>query len=228
MLRTIILGPLAVRSYYLMMVTGFLAGLVTALWLAKREGLDLKMIMRVGAYLFIVSIIGAKLFYLLQTRELAIWSGGFSSFGTLIFSVIFLLIYTRWRKLDLWQLLDIAAPAAMIYYALARIGCFLNGCCCGIETTVPWAVRFPTATGLRHPTQLYSFLAGLLIFSILIFFWPRKKFTGQIFCAGLMLFSIYRFFNEFLRVGKLDDTHIATLVTFLFAFILYIYLRDKK
>ena len=46
--------------------------------------------------------------------------------------------------------------------AIGRIGCFLYGCCYGIETDQSWGVRFwhapDQATVLRHPTQLYEFV----------------------------------------------------------------------
>jgi phosphatidylglycerol:prolipoprotein diacylglycerol transferase len=39
--------------------------------------------------------------------------------------------------------MDIIAPCLMIGLGFGRIGCYLNGCCYGAETSVPWAVQFP-------------------------------------------------------------------------------------
>jgi phosphatidylglycerol:prolipoprotein diacylglycerol transferase len=38
---------------------------------------------------------------------------------------------------------DVVAPSVAIGLGLGRIGCFLNGCCFGGPTDLPWAVRFP-------------------------------------------------------------------------------------
>ena len=38
---------------------------------------------------------------------------------------------------------DLIAPSLLAGLALGRIGCLLNGCCYGGESTQPWAVTFP-------------------------------------------------------------------------------------
>ena len=96
-------------------------------------------------------------------------------------------------------------------YAFGRIGCFLNGCCFGLPTNLPWGVVFPPGSladfychGERlHPTELYSSFSGLLIFIILALLYRHKKFNGQILFWGLILYSIYRFLVEFLRYSPI-------------------------
>ena len=41
----------------------------------------------------------------------------------------------------------------MLALAIGRIGCFLNGCCFGKPTNLPWAVRFPYAS-LAYTSQI--------------------------------------------------------------------------
>ncbi|MEM9391058.1 MAG: prolipoprotein diacylglyceryl transferase family protein [Bacteroidota bacterium] len=87
-----------------------------------------------------------------------------------------------------------------------RMGCFMAGCCHGIEWHGPLAVTFtdpvclakPLNTPL-HPTQLYS---AALIFSIMIallFIKKRKQFHGQLFLSYLILYAIGRSVIEIFR-----------------------------
>ena len=72
----------------------------------------------------------------------------------------------------------------------------------GIETKVPWAVKFINVDDLyRHPSQIYeAFLEGIVLFLILNFIF--KKFllrSGIISSLFLIYYSIFRFFAEFTR-----------------------------
>ena len=51
--------------------------------------------------------------------------------------------YMLYHKLPARQYLDILAIGLMLALVFGRIGCFLNGCCFGKPTDLPWAVRFP-------------------------------------------------------------------------------------
>lgn len=92
-------------------------------------------------------------------------------------------------------------------YSFARIGCFLNGCCHGVPTDLPWAVTFPVTGACTtpdvpvHPTQLYASALSFLIFAVLVYLKPRVKRPGHLFLGYLMLYSVMRFGVEFTRAG---------------------------
>ena len=87
-------------------------------------------------------------------------------------------------------------------YAIARIGCLLNGCCYGLPTNVAWAMNAAGDGILRHPTQIYASLSGLVIFAILVLFDRRRnKADGQSMVLFIGLYSIGRFIVEFFRVA---------------------------
>ena len=74
----------------------------------------------------------------------------------------------------------------------------------GIETKVPWAVKFIKIDNLyRHPSQLYeAFFEGLILFLILVYFRYKGFIKIPGFISGLFLFfySIFRFIIEFFRI----------------------------
>lgn len=92
---------------------------------------------------------------------------------------------------------DLFALALPAGEAVGRIGCYLNECCYGIPSHVPWAV-WQHGT-LRHPTQLYSAIVALGTFGFLIWLWPRTKVESTLFRTYLSIFAVSRFGLEFLR-----------------------------
>jgi len=164
----------------------------------------------------IFGIVGARLFYVLfyewdyyslhplqiiwQQGGLAglVWYGGFA--GGLLAAII----YVRRQQLDFWKLADLFAPYMALAYAIVRVGCFLNGCCYGKACALPWAVSFPVVDDLyRHPTQLYSSFLNIIIFIVLWYLYPRRKWKGEVFVSYLVLYSAYRFVVEFFRENLL-------------------------
>ena len=62
----------------------------------------------------------------------------------------------RRMRLPLGRFADGFAPVVGIGIAIARVGCFLHGCCFGTFCSWPWGVRFPRATPF-----IYAFHADL-------------------------------------------------------------------
>ena len=46
--------------------------------------------------------------------------------------------------------LDLIAVSVPIPWALAKVGCLLNGCCHGRPCSLPWAITFPEGAGTAH------------------------------------------------------------------------------
>lgn len=95
---------------------------------------------------------------------------------------------------------DLFALALPAGEAVGRIGCFINGCCYGIPTGAFWGVVQHDA--LRHPTQLYSALAAVVIFGILFFLRNRMPREGDLFRLYLILWGAGRFLIEFVRENE--------------------------
>jgi phosphatidylglycerol:prolipoprotein diacylglycerol transferase len=102
----------------------------------------------------------------------------------------------KWRlgiKRSTGDMFALALPAGE---AVGRLGCFMGGCCYGVETSVPWKVLQHGA--FRHPTQLYLSAAAAVTFVVL--FLAKKRFPeGGLFCLYLMSFGTYRLIIEFFR-----------------------------
>jgi phosphatidylglycerol:prolipoprotein diacylglycerol transferase len=195
------IGSFSVSPFGLMLVCAFLASYFQLRWGLRR--LELGDEEDASALVFAAGlggIIGAKIYYALLNmdwhvlfdRSGLVWYGGF------ILGAAGVLLVIRRRRLPAWPLLDAAAPALALGYAVGRIGCFLVGDDYGRPSNLPWAVAFPvglprtTAGDLRqvfhlsipssvpddqllrvHPTQLYETLTCLLIWLFALWLFRR-------------------------------------------------------
>jgi phosphatidylglycerol:prolipoprotein diacylglycerol transferase len=202
-------GILHVRSYGLLLAVAFLAGTWLSLREARRLSLDEDRLVTVILVVLVSSVVGARALYVLEhvqtfRREwgsaLAIWQGGLTLYGGVVAGTVAGLVTARQLGMPMWTVADALAPALALGTTLGRVGCYLNGCCYGVPTSLPWGVVFPADSfaGLEfgnapvHPSQLYFALAGLVLFALVWLLRTRLKVPGSLFWFFLALFALVR------------------------------------
>ena len=137
-------------------------------------------------------------------RIIAAWDGGMSFHGGLIGLIVALWLFTRRRKLNLFQVGDLVAAVAPIGLFFGRLANFINGELWGKVTDVPWAMVFPHAGPLpRHPSQLYeAALEGVVLFIVLqiaLRVWRWHERPGLLAGTFFLLYGLFRAFAEVFR-----------------------------
>ena len=72
-----------------------------------------------------------------------VWRGGLAYYGGLLVATGYAFYYTRRRGISFLRVADLAAPAIALGLFFGRLGCFLNGCCYGKQTSSWVGVSFP-------------------------------------------------------------------------------------
>lgn len=208
------LGPLTLHSYGLMLAVAFLSGIMVIERLAGPRGFDKDKILDCSLVIMAAAIVGSRAFYVLSHLDeyranwwsvLAVWEGGLTFYGGVLLSVPAAVVFMLRTKIPVWPLADLIAPAFALGVGFGRLGCFLNGCCFGKPSGLPWAVRFPadSAAGAMgcalQPTQLYEALFGFALFAVLLTLVRKKFFPGFLFWLFIALYAVWRFFLDFLR-----------------------------
>ncbi|MGB3480577.1 MAG: prolipoprotein diacylglyceryl transferase, partial [bacterium] len=145
-------GEIALPFYGVMLVISFICAILYVRNAAKKFNISLIMIENLAFYVMVGVIIGGRLLYVIfhwyQYENdllgiIRIWEGGMMFFGGFIGALIAGIIYLRKEKTPVLKVADIIAPAIALGTFFTRIGCFLNGCCFGKPSNLPWAVKFP-------------------------------------------------------------------------------------
>ncbi|MEI6111105.1 MAG: prolipoprotein diacylglyceryl transferase [Cyanobium sp. ELA712] len=220
------LGPLALRWYGLLIATAVLLGLLLAMQLGRRRGIDPNLIADLLPVLVAGAVIGARAYYVaLEWRQyqghwldaLAIWRGGIAIHGALIGGSLATVLFCRWRRQPFWPLLDVLVPAVALGQAIGRWGNFFNSEAFGLPTELPWKLSIPIQNRpieflnaeTFHPTFLYESLWNLGVLALLLALFraaSRGRIrlpAGALSCVYLMAYSSGRVWIEALRLDPL-------------------------
>ncbi|MBI3189825.1 MAG: prolipoprotein diacylglyceryl transferase, partial [Ignavibacteriales bacterium] len=190
-----------------------------------------------SAFLVVISIIGgvtgSKLLYIIESIgnlfrspfDTIFSPGGLTWYGGFLLVIALVYFFTKKKGIAFLHVCDAAAPALMIGYGVARIGCHLAGD--GdyvIPTNLPWATvyengTYPPSVAFRdfpeivsqygvngvvpdsipvHPAPVYESLAGILLFALLWKFRTSFKRGGQLFMLYLILSGSARLAVEYI------------------------------
>jgi len=205
------LGPLTLQTFGLMFALAFLAA---GALIAKRLveiGKPVDWAYEMGFAALIGGIVGSRLYFIVENWDSVsddllgnVFSGsGLTWYGGLIGGTIAVLLWARWRGFLGLALLDLAAPALALGYAIGRCGCQLSGDGdYGKPWDGPWAMSYPDGTvptdETVHPTPVYETLA--MGFGAWLLWQLRDRFrTGVLFAIYLLYAGAERFLVEFVR-----------------------------
>lgn len=205
------IGPIELKTFGLMFGLAFVVcGAVVARRLRELDKpVDWAYEMVFAA--LIGGLIGARLYWIGANWDEAqddlfgtIFSGsGLTWFGGALGGALAVILWARWRGWLGLQLLDTAAPALAIGYAIGRVGCQLSGDGdYGEPTDLPWAMAYPDGVVPTdeevHPTPIYETLtmglAALLLWRLRDALRP-----GALFALYLVIAGLERFLVEFIR-----------------------------
>ena len=202
------------RWYSLAYIFGILAGWVMAKkFLLNTYELKVKFDDYIS-FIILGIILGGRLGYIIFynfdyysnniVEIFKIWQGGMSFHGGLLGVILASIWFAKRNNQNPYIYLDIVSSVAPIGIFFGRIANFINSELYGIETSLPWGVKFLKIDNLyRHPSQLYEALfEGVILFIILIYLRNKisTKIPGLISATFLIIYSTFRFIIEFFRV----------------------------
>jgi phosphatidylglycerol:prolipoprotein diacylglycerol transferase len=133
-------------------VVGFLAAVTVIRYLSRQFTSNPQHITNAALYSLIAGVVGARAFFVIHYFEefrdnplgvFEIWKGGLELLGGVILAIAVIWLYIRHHRLPMRHYLDALAIGLVVALVFGRIGCFLNGCCYGKPTDLPWGVAFP-------------------------------------------------------------------------------------
>ena len=229
------IGQFQLKWYSVLILIAFIVGFFIVLIKSRNKDIPKSYIYDIAFYLIIFCILGARIYYCLFNFDyyrndpmeiLRVWNGGLAIHGGIIAGIIFLLIYTKKKKIIFLDLTDIIAPALALGQAIGRWGNFFNQEAYGSATTFFELKRLHIPQFImdgmyihgtyHHPTFLYESIGCLVIFIILMIISNIKKIKKG-FITGLyfITYGIIRFFIESLRTDSLmlGNIKVAQLVS---------------
>ncbi len=224
---------ISIKFYGAIIAFGFALAVLFGGRMAYKWKMSLDKMVDVLIYGTFAAIIGARLYYVFSKWDyygahpseiIQIWNGGLAIYGGLIAGIIAAFVVCKVRKLNFFNLLDIATMSFLIGQGIGRWGNYTNQEAFGVNTDLPWGMwsekvaaditrnqalyaekGFSVDPNLPvHPTFLYESIWCILGFFVLYFICKKaRKFSGQIaLCYGIW-YGLERTVVEGLRTDSL-------------------------
>ncbi len=167
-----------------------------------------------------LALVGSVIDYT-QHPEMIVGSAGLTIYGAVLGAALGIWVYSKFSRFQFGYFTDLVVPGVVLAQAIGRVGCTINGCCYGIETSLPWGVVYTHPASYAplnvavHPTQIYEIIFLLGVFGVLLALRGRFKPEGSLFLIYLALYSLWRLGIDFLRDGMpfLFDLHQAQVIS---------------
>ncbi|MFH0763755.1 MAG: prolipoprotein diacylglyceryl transferase [Candidatus Omnitrophota bacterium] len=217
------IGPITIYSYGVMVALGFAVFTFLVWRRAEKFNINRDKIIDLAIIMLVSGIIGARLLYVLLNLSFYIANpldiiklskGGLVWYGGFAAALFAVMIYLKNNALNFWEAADLIAPYIALAQAFGRIGCYMNGCCYGIN---------------GFPIQLAASASLFIIFIILLVMQEMRHFPGEIFLSYCVLYSLKRFVIEFFRgdnpkvLSVFTISQIASVIIFMAALALFTY-----
>ncbi len=223
------LGKVTVRWYGVCAALGLIAGYQLQQWRCGKYGVKAGDVSDLTFICMLAGVVGARAAYVIRFWEdfadaglmeiFMVNHGGLVFYGGFILAAIAGIVFCRLRRLPLFKMMDIMAPALPLAHAIGRIGCLINGCCFGFVYRGPFAVlyrngdgivqRIQQAQGLLEPDAVdplptfpiegVAALTNLAICGLLLLLERRGLARNRLFLVYGLVYSVTRFLTEFGR-----------------------------
>ena len=207
---SVMIGPITIQIWGLFASIGFLFALYLSLKQAKKNNFDQDHIWDIFVIILIGMILGSKILNIIfnfdkieNIKDIFLFTGGFSLIGGITLSFIFLYIYARFKKINIYKITDNLIFGAVVALTMTRIGCFLIYDHIGKTTSVFWG-RIYADGSIRHPVIVYHMINAIAIIFLICYLKKTRLKEGILVLFVALFYSVTRFFLDFLRCDDLN------------------------
>lgn len=220
-------------AYGTLVATAFFVAMIVSWLHARAEGLAPFRSWLLLVALGIAAHVGGRLYLLLEVggpwtiADFFSYRVGYRQPGAILGLLVGLIVLRPliYAGIRVGTVADVLAPATAMALTIERIGCFMLGCCFGVECHLPWCIRFPPGSrasiwqarmgmladpGLEslpvHPLQLYFLVLSFGVFLFLLWFRRRRTYDGQVFLMFIALQESGKALLEQFRADKWSGT----------------------
>lgn len=248
------LGPIAVRWYGLLIVSGILLAYFVGQKEAVKRGLPEDFLADLLLWVVPISIVCARIYYVSMRWDyygqnpgkiIEVWNGGIAIHGALLGGFLTAYIFTRIKGVSFLRVADIAAPSILIGQIIGRWGNFMNQEAYGgpvsrefLENLMlpNWIINqmYIEELGTHvHPTFLYESVWNIIGLLILLALRKVNLNRGEMFFTYIIWYSIGRLYIEGLRtdslylVGDLRSAQVVSIIGIVVGLVAILYRRLK-
>lgn len=227
--------------YPTMILLSLLANIIIVILIYKKNNFTKDEIIGALVYENMGIIFGAKLLTYIQNYKtygnFNFLSLGLSSYGALIGAILCLIIFGLQFKKPIKDMLFTFMPSIPLMYAIGKIGCFLVGCCYGIEYNGIGSISYKysqVAPNHIHlfPVQIIETITFTIIFIYMIKKILKNKFNWKTLGISFLLSGIAKFILDYFRMSHANTlislNQIISIIFIVIGIVMYIKNNENR
>ena len=238
----IIMFDTNVPLYAVMILTSLIANIIVVVVLSRKYSFSKNEIICLLLYENIGIVGGAKVLTFLQNYRALdgnfdFLTLGFTAYGAVIGAILFLVIFCFQFKKSFKEMFYVFMPSIPLVYAIGKIGCFLAGCCFGVEYSgigsVTYQYSLAAPPNIRFfPVQLVETICFLGIFVFMMIIHKRNQFDVAKVGVLFILCGLAKFFLDFMRHRHIEQVfslnQMISVAFIIIGLIMALYCRTKR
>ncbi len=202
--------------YAIIIICGMILAVLVMYLLFKKQGMDPNGILDYAVWIIPFAILGARFFFFLFPYEgtTSDWSqffhfrqGGLAIYGGVIVGALVVLIVSKIKKQNFFQVGDTIIPGLMLAQAIGRWGNFVNQEAFGEVITNPALQWFPIGVNIggvwHQATFFYESAWNLIGFAIVMLLISKRYRKGLAVMFYCLYYGLGRLWIEGLRTDSL-------------------------
>lgn len=226
------IGGIDIYWYGVIIAVGVMLCLLIGFKLAEKRNINVDKFTDIVLVSAFGAIIGARAYYVIFAPfeyqsfydVINLRDGGLAIYGGLIGGLLVGIAACKWRKVDPLEFCDVVSSCFLLGQGIGRWGNFVNQEAFGTNTdsifgmisegTTRYLNSVKDTLALQgitvdpnmpvHPTFLYESVWCIIGFVLMMLYFDRKKFKGEMLCFYGIWYGIGRFFIEGLRTDSLE------------------------
>lgn len=245
-------GIFQIKWYSIFIFLAMLTASVITYLEARKKGMDKDLFIDMLFYGLLIGIVGARIYYVIfnwnyylqdPLEIIKTWHGGLAIHGGLLATLVFLIIYTKKKNINLLLLLDMIVIGLIIGQAIGRWGNFFNMEAFGREVSLSFLQNLHLPEFIikgmyidgayREPTFLYESIGSLIGFMVLLLVRKIKTLkTGTLTSIYLIWYGVLRgiietFRSDSLLLGNIKVAQIISLIAIISGIVILIKRKNK-
>ena len=212
--------------YEVLILFSIIIGAIYIYISVNKENISKKNIIIFFTLFFIITILTAKIYSIIEHPEGNFLTIGLTGYGGLIGAIMTAIIYYLiYKDKRFFKYVIISLP---LIYGFAKLACFFHGCCYGIPYKGIFSVTYPHITSKSlFPIQLLETISFIILFNICNYI---NKHKNIVYITLLLTFTL-KFTLDFLRYGHVDkflsNNQIVSIIFSIITIIIY-FINKKK
>lgn len=138
-------------------------------------------------------------------------TGAIASSRSIMFMPLLCLIFSRFCKVDTWNLCDYLTPYFFFHHGFVTVACWIKGCCAG--STCSWGLLNPISGAVVFPTQpcIIILSVGIALYGLLHTKKLNYKANGIVFANSLCFYGVGRYIIELFS----DDARVVWVLSWM-------------